>query len=87
MLKLVVIAFMPVASVTFGALVVLILSFPAASSDFARGAWLIYGAAAASVVIALPIAWFVARRMLTRRERRRLDAGAAERAGTIAPPR
>jgi ABC-type Fe3+ transport system permease subunit len=86
MFRLVAIAFMPVASVIFGAFLISILVFPSATSDFATGAWLIYGAAAASVVIALPIAWFVARRMLSRRERRLLDAGAEERAGNIGSP-
>jgi len=76
MLKLAAIAFLPTASVIFGVLVVLILSFPAATRDFAQGASLMYGAAALSMLISLPVAWQIARRMLSRRERRLLDAGA-----------
>lgn len=74
MFKLAVLAFMPTTAVVFGALVVAIMSFPSATADFSQGAWLLYGAAALSIVISAPIAWLVARRMLTRRERRRLDA-------------
>jgi hypothetical protein len=74
--KLAAIAFLPVASLTFGILLVLVLSVPSATSGFARGAWLIYGAAALSLALAVPIAWLVAHRMLTRRERRLLNAGA-----------
>ncbi|MDI1283027.1 MAG: hypothetical protein PSV46_01410 [Reyranella sp.] len=73
MLKLAALAFLPTASVVFGAMVVMILSFPAVTGDFAKGAWLLYGAAALSVLVSIPIAWLVARRMLSRRERRRLD--------------
>jgi hypothetical protein len=84
MLKLAALAFLPIAALTFGILLLLIMSFPSATSDFAQGAWLIYGAAALSVVIAAPIAWLVAYRMLTRRERRLLDAGAGT-GGATAP--
>jgi len=76
MLRLIALAFMPTVSVTFGILVVAILVFPAATSDFGRGASLIYGAAALSVALSIPIAWLVARQMLSRRERRLLKAGA-----------
>lgn len=72
MLKITALAFLPTASVVFGTMAVLILSFPAAMGDFAQAAWLMYGAAALSILVALPIAWLVARRMLSRRERRRL---------------
>ena len=76
MLKLAAIAFLPIASVTFGVLIIPILSFPSATSDFAEGAALAYGAAALSFALAIPISWLVAYRMLTRRERRLLEAGA-----------
>jgi len=76
MFKLIALAFLPTASVLFGVMVILILSFPATTRDFAQGAWLIYGAAALSMLLAVPIAWQVARRMLSRREHRRLDAAA-----------
>lgn len=88
MLKIAAVAFLPTASVTFGILVILILSFPSATSDFGRGASLIYGAAAFSSAISVPIAWFVAYRMLARRERRLVDGGAAAGKSTpISPPR
>ncbi|QLH39344.1 MAG: hypothetical protein HWD60_10845 [Defluviicoccus sp.] len=44
--------------------------------DFELGAALYYGAAVVSVLLAAPAAWLVARRMLTRREKRLLDAHA-----------
>lgn len=76
MVKLTAIAFLPTASVIFGIMLVLILSFPAGLDHFATGAWRLFGSAVLSVVIAAPIAWLVARRMLTRRELRLLNAGA-----------
>jgi hypothetical protein len=85
MLKLAALAFLPTSSVIFGALAVIILSFPAATRNFAQGAWLIYGAAALSLLIALPVSWQIARRMLSRRERKRLDAS-AHTGIAVAPP-
>ncbi len=85
MLKLAAIAFLPTSSVIFGAFMVIILSFPAATQNFVQGAWLIYGAAALSMLIALPVSWQIARRMLTRRERKLLDAS-AHTGVAVAPP-
>lgn len=85
MLKLAAIAFLPTASVVFGALVLCILVFPSATNDFARGASLIYGAAGVSFAISVPIAWLVAHRMLLRRERRLLAAGAGAGAADATP--
>jgi hypothetical protein len=87
MLKLTALAFLPTASVIFGILLVLILSFPALLSDFGASAWLLYGAAALSMIIAAPVAWWVARRMLSRRELRLLNAGAGTGHAAIHPIR
>lgn len=80
MLRLIALAFMPTFSVTFGVLVVAILGVPTATDSYSRGAWLIDGSAALSVAISLPLAWLVARQMLSRRERRHLSAGASPEA-------
>lgn len=74
MLKVAALAFMPTAAVLFGLFVMMILALPGTVRDFEVGAWLYYGAAGLSLLMALPIAWVVARRMLTRRERRLMDA-------------
>lgn len=76
MLKLAALAYGPVAAVTFGVLVVLIIAVPGVFRDFEVSAFLYYGAAVLSLLIAVPLAMMVARRMLTRRERRLLDAHA-----------
>lgn len=76
MFKLAAIAFPPVAAVTFGVLVIVLAVIPGLASTFAVAVPLYYGAAALSFVIAVPLAWLAARRMLTRRERRLLDARA-----------
>lgn len=76
MLKVAALAYLPVAAVLFGLLVMAILAIPGVVHDFEVGAALYYGAAALSLVLAAPAAWLVARRMLTRREKRLLDAHA-----------
>ncbi|WP_232478520.1 hypothetical protein [Roseomonas rosulenta] len=86
MFKLTALAFMPTSAVIFGILVIVILSFPSATTDFSEGAWLIYGSAALSIAISVPIAWLVARRMLNRRERRLIDAGAGTGTHIAVPP-
>ena len=77
MFKIAALAFMPIAAVLFGIMAVILAVMPGSTENFARGATLHYGAAALSFVLAVPIAWVVARRMLTRRERRVVDAGAS----------
>lgn len=74
MLKLAALAFPPIAAVAFGAIAMVLALLPA--HDFETAASSYMGAAIASVVVALPLAWLVARRMLTRREKRLLDAHA-----------
>jgi hypothetical protein len=76
MLKLAALAYLPIAATFFGLLVFAILVLPGTLHDFEVAASLYYGAAALSMVLAAPVAWVVARRMLTRRERRLLDAHA-----------
>lgn len=76
MFKVAALAFLPAAAVLFGVLVIGILALPGVVRDFEVGASLYYGAAVLSAVLAIPAAWLVARRMLTRRERRLLDAHA-----------
>ena len=73
MLKVAAIAFLPLAAMIFGVLVLAIIAMPGTLSDFNAGATLYYGAAALSAALAAPAAWLVARRMLTRRERHLLD--------------
>ena len=76
MIKLAALAYAPVAAVTFGVLVMLVLAVPGVFHDFVAAAWLYYGAALLSLLIDVPAAMLVAHRMLTRRERRLLDAHA-----------
>ena len=76
MWKIAALAFMPIAAVCFGALAVPLAVVPGLRENFGLAASLYYGAAALSLLIAIPISWLVARRMLTRRERRLLDATA-----------
>lgn len=66
------IAFMPLAAVTFGLLSLVVVIFPEAMRDLPLGATLLYGAAALSVVISVPLSFLVARRMVTARDRRML---------------
>ena len=74
MWKLAALAWMPINAVLFGSFVVIITSVPGLTRDFVPGATAIYGAAVLSLILAVPLAWWVARRMLTRRERRLLGA-------------
>lgn len=76
MLKLAALAYAPVAAVTFGALVVLVVTIPGVANNFGAAAWLYFGAALLSLLIAVPLAMMVAHRMLTSRERRLLNAHA-----------
>jgi hypothetical protein len=76
MLKLAALAYGPTAAVMFGLIVIIIVAVPGTFRDFETAAGLYYGAAAVSLLLAVPAAWLVARRMLTRREKRLLDAHA-----------
>jgi hypothetical protein len=78
-LKLAALAFMPIAAVTFGAMAVALAFIPGLQGRFDIAATTYYGAAALSIIVAAPLAWVVARRMLTQRERRLLDAGVGAR--------
>lgn len=57
-------------------LVLGINTIPQVVHDFEAATTLYYGAAVLSFLLAFPVAWVVARRMLTRREKRLLDAHA-----------
>lgn len=74
MLKLAALAFPPIAAVLFGVLFVGILVVRGPGGDFDLGAALYFSAAAASILLSMPLSWLVARRMLTGRERRFLEA-------------
>lgn len=74
MLKLAALAFPPIAAVAFGVIAVVLALMP--SHDFDAAAASYMGAAVASLVIAAPLAWLAARRMLTRREKQLIDAHA-----------
>lgn len=76
MLKLAAVAFLPVAAVLFGGLAIGLSIMPGLANNFEVAAGLYYGAAALSFVLAAPVSWLIARLMLTRRERRLLDAHA-----------
>ncbi|MCK8783665.1 hypothetical protein M0638_04620 [Roseomonas sp. NAR14] len=76
MLKVAALAFLPAAAVLFGIMAVPLAMMPAIHDSFSQGATLYYGAAALSFILAVPVSWYVARRMLSRRERALLDAGA-----------
>ena len=76
MFKVAALAYLPIAAALFGLLVLGITAFPGVTHDFEVAASLYYGAAALSFLLAIPAAWLVARRMLTRREKRLLDAHA-----------
>lgn len=76
MLKVAALAFLPTAAVLFGLLAVPVAVIPAIRDSFGQGATLYYGAAALSFALAVPVSWYVAHRMLSRRERALLDAGA-----------
>ena len=67
-------AFMPIAAVIFGAFAALVAIFPETTHDLGLGATLLYGGAALSVVISIPLAFMAARRMTTRRDRRMLNS-------------
>lgn len=74
MLKLAAVAYLPTAAALFGVFVLAIIFIFGRVRDFELGATLYYGAAGLSLLLAAPVAWLVARRMLTRREKRLLDA-------------
>ena len=74
MLKLAAVAYLPTAAALFGVFVLAIIFIFGRVHDFELGATLYYGAAGLCLLLAAPVAWLVARRMLTRREKRLLDA-------------
>lgn len=73
MWKVAALAWMPISAVLFGAFIVTVTQMPWLLRDFTAGATAIYGAAALSIVLAVPLSWWVARRMLTRREKHLMD--------------
>ncbi len=79
MFKVAAIAFMPMAAVVFGVMAIILATIPGLRDNFASAAELYYGAAGLSFVLAAPLAWLTARRMLTRREKKLLDAGVGSR--------
>ena len=79
MWKLAALAWMPISAVLFGAFIVTVTQMPWLLRDFTAGAMAIYGAAALSILLAVPLSWWVARRMLTRREKHLMDAMAGRR--------
>jgi hypothetical protein len=76
MLKVAALIYLPVAAVLFGVLAMGILAIPGMIRDFEVGAALYYGAGVVSFLLALPVSWLVAQKMLSRREKRLLDAHA-----------
>ncbi len=74
MWKVAIFAWMPIFAVLFGITAIIVTHVPGLTRDFDGGAAALYGGAAASALIAAPLAWLVARRMLARRERRLMDA-------------
>ncbi|WP_395698192.1 hypothetical protein [Methylocella sp.] len=76
MAKIAMIAFLPIAAVTFGVMSLFIALNPQLTHNFdwAFGAYM--SVALLSFVVAAPISWLVARRMMTRRDKRIADASA-----------
>ena len=74
MWKVAAIAYLPVSAVLFG-IMALALAWSPVRFEYSDGAFLYFGAAGLSFILAVPVSWFVARRMLTRREKRLYDAG------------
>ncbi|MFO1119265.1 MAG: hypothetical protein U1E38_03765 [Rhodospirillales bacterium] len=73
MLKVAALAYLPIAAVLFGMFLLAITAIPQVVHDFEAATALYYGAAVLGFLLAFPVAWLVARRMLTRREKRLLD--------------
>jgi uncharacterized RDD family membrane protein YckC len=76
------VAFLPVAAVTFGLLWVIVIAigepmFAAPIFQFDSGAVPLFVGIALSFIIALPISYGIAKVMMTRDERQRLDSPAA----------
>lgn len=76
MAKIAMLAFLPIAAVTFGVMSLVIALNPQLTHNFdwAFGSYM--AVALLSFVIAAPISWIVARRMMTRRDKRIVDAAA-----------
>ena len=74
MWKVAALAWMPVNAVMFGAFVVVIAHMPWLTGDMMAGGSAILLAAGVSLVTAMPIALWVARRMVTPEDRRALRA-------------
>ncbi|ACK52262.1 conserved hypothetical protein [Methylocella silvestris BL2] len=74
MFKIALVAFLPTAAVLFGLMSIGLALSPTLLHhfDLAFGSYM--AVAAASFVLALPIAWLVARRMIVRRDKQVLDA-------------
>jgi hypothetical protein len=65
----------------FGSLVVVIAHVPGLTRDIDAGAFAILAAAATSTVAAIPLAWWVAQRMVTAQELHWLDRAEQHRGG------
>lgn len=77
-------AFLPVAAVTFGVLWVAVIAigesiFATPIFQFDSGALPLFAGIALSFLVAVPIAYLIARAMMTRDEKRRYDNSAATR--------
>lgn len=71
MWKLALLALLPTWAVLFGAVAIAALTV----SDLSHyGVVVLIGAAFGTLLLSFPVSWIIARRMLTRRERRLLDA-------------
>lgn len=79
MWKVAALAWMPISAVLFGGFIVTVTQMPWLLRDFTAGATAIHGAAALSILLAVPLSWWVARRMLTRREKHLMDVMAGRR--------
>lgn len=69
MLKVAALAYLPIATVLLGLLVLGITAVPKVMRGFEAATALYHGAAVLSLLLTFPVAWLVARRMLTRREK------------------
>ncbi|WP_395664476.1 hypothetical protein [Methylocella sp.] len=81
MAKIALIAFLPTSAVLFGLMSLFVAMNPQATHNFDWAFGLYMTIALASMILAAPVSWLVARRMMTRRDKRIVDAQAARPTG------
>lgn len=77
MFKIAMIAFLPTCAVLFGLMSLLLAFSPGLTHNFDAAFSSYMGVALASFVLAAPISWLIARRMMTRRDKRIVETRAS----------